>query len=253
MKKSSQNMYGKLCSQYYDIRKKYASNLEIDLYTRFMLPHQRVLEAMSGSGRLQIPLLKRGYIVDGVDSSPIMLERCKNRCLEFNLNPKLYEQQLENMELPYTYQTIIIAIGSFQLIPDKTLALIALKKMHDHLYENGDLLIDIFIPDSFSSGKQATFIEYIDNHQAIQCDALYTFYQKEQKVDVFCTYSLIVSGTIQKREKEVMHFIWYSDTEFTELLHSAGFNRLETYELTLPVTGLSRIVHAKKINTISKL
>ena len=81
-----------------------------------------VLEAMSGSGRLLIPLLQRGYNVEGVDNSPIMLERCRERCAALSLNPRLYEQSLENLSLIQRYGVVTIAVGSFQLIVDPAAA-----------------------------------------------------------------------------------------------------------------------------------
>ena len=54
--------YGKLCALFYDATKKYAPESEILFYASFMKQDKdRILEAMSGSGRLQIPLLQRGF------------------------------------------------------------------------------------------------------------------------------------------------------------------------------------------------
>lgn len=37
----------------------------------------RVLEAGVGTGRMLIPLIKKGLTIDGIDSSPEMLEQCR--------------------------------------------------------------------------------------------------------------------------------------------------------------------------------
>ena len=100
MSKNNLQAYGKLCGLFYDATEKYASEDEVNFFASFVeLYPGRVLEAMSGSGRLQIPLMQRGYVVDGVDHSYAMLARCRQRCakLEFTM-PQLYEQSLENMK-----------------------------------------------------------------------------------------------------------------------------------------------------------
>ena len=149
MSKDSLQAYGLLCSQFYDATEKYASEQEVDFFVSCIAQHPgRVLEAMSGSGRLQIPLMQHGYIVDGVDHSAPMLARCRQRCATLGLElPELYEQSLENLTLPHQYGTVIIAVGSFQLITDSKLALQALKNLHAHMLPDGNLWIDIFVPD----------------------------------------------------------------------------------------------------------
>jgi ubiquinone/menaquinone biosynthesis C-methylase UbiE len=59
-----------------------------------------ILEAMCGSGKLLIPLLKKGLLLDGVDNSSHMLESCQRRCKAQNLNVSLYNQSLQNLTLP---------------------------------------------------------------------------------------------------------------------------------------------------------
>src|SRR3990167_9087512 len=60
MSKNNIQAYGQLCSQFYDATEKYASDQEVDFFTSCIEQHPgRVLEAMSGSGRLQIPLIRR--------------------------------------------------------------------------------------------------------------------------------------------------------------------------------------------------
>ena len=140
--------YGKLCSMFYDATKKFATKRELDFYSSFMKKDEsRILEAMCGSGRILIPLMQRGYLVDGVDNSPTMLERCRQRCTQANLSTNLYEQSLENLDVPHKYTTVTIAVASFQLITDRNIALQALQKLHVHMHTHGDLLLDIFVPE----------------------------------------------------------------------------------------------------------
>jgi SAM-dependent methyltransferase len=140
--------YSTLCSLYYDAVKAYAGAAETDFYASFIQRHPgRALEAMSGSGRLAIPLLQRGYVVDGVDNSSAMLTRCQERLMALGLTMQQYNQSLEELALPHCYSVITIAVGSFQLITQRDTALLTLQKLYEHLLPGGVLLIDFFIPD----------------------------------------------------------------------------------------------------------
>ena len=242
---SKPTAYGKLCSLFYDATKTYAPEREVSFYASFMEKNQtRVLEAMSGSGRLQIPLLQLGYIVDGVDNSSIMLDRCRQRCIELNLTPKLFEQWLEELNLPYKYTTVTIAVGSFQLIIDRGQALQALKNLRAHMNDNGDLLIDIFVPD-ITADPRSVRIARIDNRTTIRLTTRHVFYEQEKISDAFCLYELIVDGMVQEQENELLQVTWYTDEELETLLNDAGFDLIKIYDETFRSSGPSRIVHAR--------
>ncbi|MFH1832450.1 MAG: class I SAM-dependent methyltransferase [bacterium] len=240
--------YGNLCSIFYDITKAYAPEREINFYASFMQKdaNHRILEAMSGSGRLLIPLMQRGYIIDGVDNSTIMLDRCRERCAQLNLTPELYTQSITELNLLHKYATVTIAVGSFQLITDKAIALQALKSIRAHMRDNGNLLIDIFIPD-MTRPTPSTRTAQINNHTIIRLTTRDEFHEEKKRADAFCTYELIEYGIVQKKEQELIQVTWYTDTEFTGLLKQAGFNVVKIYEENLRPGGPSRIVHAKAV------
>jgi len=78
-------MYRQLCSEFYDVDKKYASSEEVDFYRKFFNEDDLILEPMCGSGRLLIPLMQKGYNIHGIDNSPDMLKACKERAAHLNL------------------------------------------------------------------------------------------------------------------------------------------------------------------------
>lgn len=236
--------YGNLCSLFYDATKKYASLEEVTFYAQFMQKNNRVLEAMCGSGRLLIPLMQAGFLVDGVDNSQEMLARCRARCAQSGLMPQLYEQSLETFKSPHKYATITIAVGSFQLITDHAMALNALKNLHAHMVDDGNLLIDTFVPDT--ENMHSLKAVRLSNTTVLTLATEYTYNEKEKRADAWCTYELFVDGNLEKEEKELIQVTWYSDQEFKDLLHEAGFEYVNTYKETFPITGPSRIVHAIK-------
>lgn len=238
--------YGSLCSFYYDATEGFAPENEVAFFSSFIEQHPggRALEAMSGSGRLQIPLLKRGYTVDGVDRSPTMLARCRERCIDLGLKPELYEQSLEELSLPHMYATVIIALSSFQLIVERKKALKSLKAIHAHMVPQGDLLIDVFVPnctDDIQSSSQVRINEHIEIKQSVH----HIIKKQERRAQAFCLYELMVDGDVKQQENELIEVTWYTDDELVVLLNEAGFDVVGFHEQSFRQAGLSRIVHAR--------
>jgi len=239
--------YGELCSLFYDATEKYASESEIDFFASKIAQYPgRALEAMSGSGRLQIPLMARGYIVDGVDNSAAMLARCRQRCAMLGLKPELYEQSLENMVLPHRYSTVIIAVGSLQLITDQLLVLKMLKNIHAHMLASGNLFIDIFVPDT-TVDAIAVSIARLDERRAIRLTRRRMFNVEKQLAYTFCLYELMVDGIVCQQENELIEVAWRSDQQWQELLLSAGFELVRIYDETFKMSEQSRIIHARSV------
>lgn len=237
--------YGKLCSLFYDATKAYAPQAEIEFYSRFIRQYPgRVLEAMSGSGRLQIPLIQQGFVVDGVDNSPSMLAHCRERCNSLGIKAHIYEQALEELALPHHYTTITIAVGSFQLINDSKVALQALKKLHSHLVKGGRLLLDIFTPDIEQPERSVRYAQ-LDQKTRIRLTTRHSFDFETKNALSFCLYELLVNGLVQEQENELMEIIWYSDEEWHALLTQAGFTLLAFHDTTFRASGPSRVIEAQ--------
>jgi len=240
--------YGNLCSLFYDAVKTYAPEREVSFYAQFIEQNPgRVLEAMSGSGRLQIPLLQRGYTVDGVDNSTIMLERCRVRCKELNLTPEIYEQSLEALSLPHRYNTVTIAVGSFQLLCDRTVALQALKNLGDHMLPNSNLLVDVFVPD-FTIDPRSVRLARLDDTRTIRLTTRHVFDQQAKRAQAFCNYELLVNGLVEQYEHELIEVTWYSDEELVVLFKEAGFTLVKIYDEIFRSSGPSRVVQAQPFN-----
>ena len=247
MSKNNIHAYGELSSLFYDATEKYASEQEVNFFISFIEQHPgKILEAMSGSGRLQIPLMQHGYVIDGVDHSYAMLERCRQRCARLGLKPDIYEQSLENLELPYKYNTIIIAVGSLQLITDQDLIFKSLKNLNSHMLPGGNLLIDSFVPDTMID-EFSTVIARLDERRIIRLTKRHIFNVEKKMADSFCLYELIVDGIILQQENELIEVVWRSDNEWKDLLLKAGFEVIQIYDELLRKSEPSRVIHAKAI------
>lgn len=139
-------MYGPLSTEFYDLNKPYAPRDEVMTYKSLIKDSDLVLEAMCGSGRLLIPLLKEGVQVHGVDNSAAMLASCRSRAVEQSVNPILWNADIATMQLPHQYNVIIVAFGSFQLLHPRATAYTVLDTLKEHLQPGGILVMDLFIP-----------------------------------------------------------------------------------------------------------
>jgi ubiquinone/menaquinone biosynthesis C-methylase UbiE len=237
------NSYGKLCAEFYDACKKFASPQEVNFYQQFIKRGCKALEAMSGSGRLQIPLILKGHEVHGVDNSKNMLENCRQRASKLGIKAVLFEQSLSSMLLPHTYNTVTIAMGSFQLITDKNEALAALKNIRAHMKKNGNLLIDFFVPETDST-TISTRETILDENTKIRLTTRYKFDLENSLAYGFCEYEKLIDNVVHEKEEETIKICWYQDGELKNLLIQAGFQIATVYQERLRGSTDSQIIHA---------
>jgi ubiquinone/menaquinone biosynthesis C-methylase UbiE len=106
---------------------------------------QPALDVGCGSGRLLLDYLARGIDVDGVDISPEMLELCRQKAEQGGLKPALFQQEMETLDLPRRYRTIIVPSSSFQLLTEPATAAGAMKRFFDHLAPGGMLVMPFMV------------------------------------------------------------------------------------------------------------
>lgn len=100
---------------------------------------QPVLDVGCGTGRLLLDYLSQGIDVDGVDVSADMLALCRARAQALGLQARLYQQSMEELDLPRRYQTIIVPSSSFQLLTEPRVAEAAMRRFYAHLLPGGVL------------------------------------------------------------------------------------------------------------------
>ena len=104
------------------------------------------LELGCGDGEPLVELRRRGLDVEGLDSSPDMLERCRRAAAAAGVEVVLHHQPMEEMQLPRRYRSIFLAGPTFNLLPDDDTAQRALVRIRDHLDDPASALIPLFVP-----------------------------------------------------------------------------------------------------------
>ncbi len=225
--------YGELSTMLYEFTKPVGYSIEGDIeYYGGELANigGRVLEAGVGTGRVLIPLIKNGFTVDGVDSSPAMLKQCRRNLKKHNVKAELFEQDLVDLSLPYKYKAIIMPAGSFCLLPREKIQKV-LSSFFNHLSPGGKIIIDLEMPVSFQEGftKTDTFLLAADRaiHFSASSEKIDWM---NQKISYINKYELLEKGRLVKREIANFTLYWYGIEEFVMRLALLGFKDI-TYEI----------------------
>jgi SAM-dependent methyltransferase len=204
---------------------------DFDFYARKIREHGgAALDLTCGSGKHMLRYLQMGLEVEGVDASEVMLETCRLKGAQWGLNPVLYRQSMQAIDLPRKYGTIFITAGSFQLLGNREDAKEALRRCYTHLEPGGQLLIETFLPDE-------AFLAEPNTHGSVWSPAIrprdgaaITTHLWTESADRFeqvkiekRRYDAAIDGQIIESELHTMTLRWYFKYEMVMMLEQAGF------------------------------
>lgn len=210
-----------------------------------------VLELACGTGRHLVDALKNGADIDGLDSSPDMLQLCKEKLDAGGLKTTLYEQKIEALYLKRKYSLIFIPGGSFQLIYKFDYATLCLTKIYQNLINGGKLVLDLFIPweeiianndDVWKIGRNASY-----KNESMIVNSADNFDLANQVQTITVRYDLYSNQMLTNTVIDVIKLRWYSINEFGLLLEKAGFtNVIIENKKIMSNHGVSSVFHATK-------
>jgi SAM-dependent methyltransferase len=232
---------GPLSALFHDADKPQASDEEVAWYVaRLPRAAGTILEPMSGSGRMLVPLLDAGFSIHGVDVSEPMLASCAARLASAGRDTQLFRQDITALNLPFRYCAAFLAGGSFQLLTGRRAAIDALLRIRAHLLEPGLLLLALSIPDQVEHPPGAAVIEVrhvmLADGTQLACRSERVVDIQKRRIRTQSRYERRARSRIVAREDEMMMMTWYSEEEITTLLSDAGYRdvRIETPATTGP-------------------
>jgi SAM-dependent methyltransferase len=216
---------------------------------------QPVLDVGCGTGRLLLDYLQQGIDIDGVDNSPDMLAICQRKAENLGLRPKLYEQYVENLDLPRKYQVILVPSSSLQLIIEPASVKQAMKRLYDHLLPGGRLVASIMAlwkdgePLEFEWEKTAvreddgTKFRRVSRSRfdpASECEHTEDLYQK-------IIGDKVITEELHRRSPATRS---YSQSQVKELFERVGFQNIQvfsefTFETVKPEDSVFVIIGQK--------
>jgi SAM-dependent methyltransferase len=138
---------------------------DISFYTRLAerLGVNQILELGAGSGRVSIPLARRGFEVTGLELSPKMLELGRENAAREGVNVNFVQGDARDFKLEQRFPLIIApfnALMHLYTIQDQDKALSCIKS---HLEPGGVLAFDVYTPNFGLQGvlrhEGETFLE----------------------------------------------------------------------------------------------
>lgn len=195
---------------------------------------QPVLDVGCGTGRLLLDYMQQGIDIDGVDNSPEMLAICKAKANQLGINPNLFEQTLESLEITRKYQVILIPSSSIQLIIEPDLVKKSLKNLYDRLMPGG--LIAASIMTLWQPGNEL-FSEWertaIDPESGRKYHRVArSWYDPETECErTQDIYQLIEDEVVVKEEnhERTPATRSYTQKQAKELFHSIGFQEITLF------------------------
>ncbi len=192
------------------------------------------LDVGCGTGRLLLDFMQLGYDIDGVDNSPVMLALCRSKAAALGLEPRIYHQYIETLQLPRQYQTILIPSSTFQLIIEPAAAVEALGRLRAHLLPGGTLLspfMALWLPGApLEEEWERTATRVSDGAQFRR--VAWTRYdpdtQLEETADL---YQKIVDGVVvaEEQHRRSPATRAYTREQAVALFQQAGFQHIELF------------------------
>ncbi|MBK1831372.1 class I SAM-dependent methyltransferase [Verrucomicrobiaceae bacterium R5-34] len=202
---------------------------ELTLLESFLIDHPgTALELGCGSGRLLLPLIEKGYFIEGLDNSEDMLQLCREQ--SGDADPVLHHSGIEDFQTGATYASIAIPAFTLQLLPYEQLPAI-FENIKRHLHPGGGLYITLFIPWAEITGELEEGAEFLDhetyfpNGNTARCHTTFEIKRISQQLIREHRYEICSEdGKVLETSNSTHHLTWLWPREVAKLLTDAGFS-----------------------------
>jgi ubiquinone/menaquinone biosynthesis C-methylase UbiE len=125
------------------------SATQLTFYDRLIERHGGpVLELACGTGRIAIPIAQRTHEIVGLDSSPAMLARAKQKAEALGVRIPWVHADMRSFELGQRFGFVFVAAQSFQHLLTRQDVEQALDHVRRHVAAGGAFLIQMFTPSA---------------------------------------------------------------------------------------------------------
>jgi len=181
-----------------------------------------VLDLCCGPGRHAILMAKRGLSVTGVDKSPFLLRKARERARKENIRVKWKQQDMRHFLLPESFDLILSMFTSFGYFDTQEDDEKVLSNVFQSLKSQGTFIVDVV-------GKEILAKIYQPIHAKDLPDGSLLVERHEIVED----WSRIKNEWIVVKEETVYRFKFdlrvYSGQELKERLVEAGFSEVHLY------------------------
>jgi SAM-dependent methyltransferase len=180
-----------------------------------------VLDLACGPARISALLAQRGFAVTGVDRSPFLLARAKERAGRLGVTLELVHSDMRDFLRPDSFDVVLNLFTSFGYFRDDDDNQCVLNNVHTNLHAGGVFVLD-------AGGKE--ILARIFNPSACEDIPGGLFIQRRSAVGAWSRMEnewIILRDGVQ-RSFHIDHWI-YSGREISQMLARAGFADVRVY------------------------
>ncbi|MBG0569278.1 class I SAM-dependent DNA methyltransferase [Actinoplanes aureus] len=122
-----------------------------------------VLELGIGSGRLALPLARRGIPVSGIDASPQMIAVLRRHRGELPVDARIADMADFRPPAPFPLRFVYVAASTFLLLGTADRQKQCLRRVADVLSPGGRFLIEAALPHTVIAGDRQVVVRHVDD------------------------------------------------------------------------------------------
>lgn len=186
----------------------------------------QVLELACGTGRVLLPIARRGHAVTGLDFSRYMLDALRRKLdaapPEVRSRVRVVQGDMRRFDLGRRFDLIIIAFRSFQHLLTVGDQIACLRCAHRHLTDGGRLIVNVFNPWIEMLADEECLEEFGDEEEFEVSDGR-RIQRRFRHTDRDRTHQ--VYGA------EAIYYVTHPDGRRERLVHAFPFRYIFRYEL----------------------
>ena len=183
-----------------------------------------VLDLGCGTANHMIPLIKKGYVMTGVDSSAPMLSIASKKLKALNLTADLHRNKLKAFRLARKFDAALCLFSVIDYVTQEKDIIPTLENIARHL-KRGALFIFDFWNESAVNGhyspKRANY--YKANGNVLERRSATRIFPLKRLSEVRYTCTLSEQGRVIRRDRETHTLRYFAVDEMRALMEQAGF------------------------------
>jgi SAM-dependent methyltransferase len=221
-----QTEYRKLHAEWYELCSVSNQTQEIDYWARCIQEAgEPALELGSGTGRVYIPLLEKGFDIMGIDTSEHMTARCVAACEAKGLKARIFEKSMIDFVLPLHFGFIFLDSSGLSLFLNDEDIHATFARVMAHLKPGGTFIYEFEMPcTEFENTNQWTGDWVCGPDGVVLAQRVRRKYDLESyRWEQLCIFEKFVDGRLVETEANERAGREYLVDEAVQFAVDAGF------------------------------
>jgi SAM-dependent methyltransferase len=222
--------YSKILSEYYDLAYPDIEEKELSFWLKHLQPTRgTALEIGCGTGRILIPLLRKGIRIIGIDASGDMLNRCRSKCKQLGLKTQLRRQSMATFSLTCNLSFVFIPDGTFGFAATDGEVVKTLTNIYNHLLPGSSFMFDVLLhrrDKRYDTGWQGDWKQLDDS--LVYAKRYLTEYDLNTRIQTrLIIIEKFVDGSLVGSEENLGRLRHYEIAEIHQFLQKVGFQDIK--------------------------